>query len=620
MQFSYLNYSKQRVFDFICLWLLPVGLLLLLSDLYFLPGRSLHHKLYYGLFSIPTLIAIILRPKELKEILRDPIVLGFMLFAAWAMASLMWTNGEEDFMGSLKPCLHLLMLFWGCTLLTRYRSASLQPVFFAAAIIALVATIYNLYMFISHFAPEDRMIGAGAFDNPLLSSHAFGFFCIYWLTLGMTCKRPQILFIAIPAFTIMFAALLATGSRTPLVAVVMAMVWLSFICWNRRSLALMSMLVAGGIAVIALFSEMIMSRGSSFRFELWQLVLEQIKLMPWIGHGYESTLSLDPGAGFLLSEPHNFALGVLYYTGILGFTPWLFMQVWGLYSSWRHRVQPLFILASAWLVYGIGAGLTEGGGILPRPKEHWYLLWIPLALIAALSINQRLKTLRDRPVRNLSQAALGTLQAHAHIIEEDGLGPKVLRLENGNFLKLFRGRRCYTSGSFNPYSERFAVNSERLQDMGIAAPKILDLYQLTDGSTAVLYQPLPGQTLRQVMQSMGSPAVRQALVERFGKFLAVLHGKGVYFRSLHLGNVLLMDDGEFALIDIADMHLYPSPLRIALRQRNLRHMQRYPEDRRWLFEEQLQALLDGYASLADPVAVNSLSQQIKQLHTAQAAT
>ena len=619
MQFSYLNYSKQRVFDFICLWLLPVGLLLLLSDLYFLPGRSIHHKLYYALFSIPTLIAIILRPKELKDMLREPLILGFMLFAAWAMVTLIWTNGEEDVMGSLKPALHLLMLFWGCTLLTKYRSESLQPVFFAAAIIALIATLYNLYMFISHYAPEDRMIGAGAFDNPLLSSHAFGFFCIYWLTLSMTCKRPYTLLIAVPAFTIMFAALLATGSRTPLVAVVMAMIWLSLVCWNRRSLALMSMLVAGGILVMALFSEMIMSRGSSFRFELWQLMLEQIKLMPWIGHGYESTLSLDPGAGFLLSEPHNFALGVLYYTGILGFTPWLFMQVWALYSSWRHRVQPLFILASALLVYGIGAGLTEGGGILPRPKEHWYLLWIPLALIAALSINQRLRILRDRPVRSLSAAAFNTLQAHAQIIEEDGLGPKVLRLENGNFLKLFRQRRCYTSGSFNPYSERFAINSERLQGMGIPAPKILDLYQLRDGSTAVLYQPLPGQTLRQVMQSMGSPAVRHALVERFGKFLAVLHDKGVYFRSLHLGNVLLMDDGEFALIDIADLHLYPSPLRIALRQRNLRHMQRYPEDRRWLFDEQLQALLDGYASLADPVAVNSLSQQIKQLSTAQAA-
>ena len=611
MQFSNLSYSKHRLFDFICLWILPIGLLLLLSDMYFLSGRSLHHKLYYGLFSIPTLIAIALRPRELKEILREPLVLGFMLFAAWAMATLIWSPATDSFAGLLKPALHILMLFFGCSLLIKYRAESLQPIFFSAAIVALIATIYNLYMFYQAYMPDSRMIGAGAFDNPLLSSHAFGFFCIYWLTLGMTCKRPAILLIALPAFAVMFTALIATGSRTPLVAIVLTMIWLSFVCWNRRSLALMAGLIGSGILVVALFSEMILSRGSSFRFELWQLALEKIKLMPWIGHGYGAPLSLDLGVGFLLSEPHNFALGVLYYTGILGLVPWLFMQVRALYSSWRHRVQPLFILASALLVYGIGAGLTEGGGILPRPKEHWYLLWIPLALIAALSINQRFKTVLDRPVRRLSNPAFTALQSGAQIIEKDGSGPKVLRLENGTFLKLFRARSSFTSGSFNPYSQRFAVNSERLQAMGIPAPTILDLYILNDGSSAVLYQPLSGQTLRQVLQSVDSMAVRQALVERFGKFLAQLHDKGVYFRSLHLGNVLLLDDGEFGLIDIADMRIFPSSLRLALRQRNLRHMQRYPEDRRWLFEEQLQALLEGYAALARPQAVEALRRQVK---------
>ena len=617
MQFSYLSYSKQRLFDFICLWLLPIGLLLLLSDLYFLPGRSLHHKLYYAFFSIPTLIAIVLRPRELKEILREPIILGFIVFSAWALVSLIWSDTSDSFLDELRPPLHLLMLFLGCSLLIKYRSESLQPVFFSAALIALIATVYNLYMFAQAYVPQARMVGAGAFDNPLLSSHAFGFFCIYWLSLAMTCKRPHVLLIAIPAFAIMFLSLLATGSRTPLAAIVLGMIWLSFICWNRRSLALISMLAAGGIVVMTLFSEMMLSRGSSFRFDLWQLTLEQIKLRPWTGHGFDASLALQlPDFGYAFSEPHNFALGVIYYVGILGFVPWLLIQAWALYSSWRHRVQPLFILASAWLVYGIGAGLTEGGGILSRPKEHWYLLWIPLALIAALSINRRLKTLRDRPVHRLPDAAFNTLKAHAQVIEEDGLGPKVLRLDNGNFLKLFRERRCYTSGSFNPYSERFAVNSERLQAMGIPAPTILDLYQLNDGSTAVLYQPLPGQTLRQVMQSMGSPAVRQALVERFGKFLALLHDKGVYFRSLHLGNVLLMDDGEFALIDIADMRIFPSPLRNALRQRNLRHMQRYPEDRRWLFEEQLPELLQGYATLASPSAVEGLRVQVAALSRA----
>ncbi|WP_300731207.1 O-antigen ligase family protein [Pseudomonas sp.] len=619
MQFSYLSDSKHRIFDFICLWLLPIGLFLLLCDLYFVPDRSLHHKLYYGLFSIPTLIALVLRPSELKACLREPLVLGFLAFAGWAMVSLIWSPGNESLMKALKPALHILMLFMGCSLLVKYRSDSLQPVFFGAGVVALLITVFNLYTYLTTATPDTpdgRLIGMGAFDNPLLSSHAFGFFCIYWLTLGMTCKRPFVMLIAAPAFLIMFAALLATGSRTPLVAIVLSMIWLSFICWNRRSLALGILLVVGGAVVFSLFSEMIFSRGSSFRFELWQMALDLIAQRPFTGHGYDAPLALVlhlPDMEYVLSEPHNFALGALYYVGIIGFVPWAFMQVWALCSSWRHRINPLFILASAWLVYGIGAGMTEGGGILPRPKEHWYLLWIPLAIIAALSINRRLKTLLDRPVRSLSNADLAALQTHARVIEEDGLGPKVLRLENGQFLKLFRQRRCYTSGSFNPYSERFAVNSERLQAKGIPAPQILDLYQFADGSSGVLYQPLSGQTLRQVLQSIGSDAMRQALVERFGKFLALLHEQGIYFRSLHLGNVLLMDDGEFGLIDIADLHVYPSALRLDLRQRNLRHMQRYPEDRRWLFEEQLQALLDGYAARAPAKAAARLKAQVEQL-------
>ena len=140
MQFRDLSYSKKRLFDFICLWLLPIGLLLLLSDLYFLPNRSLHHKLYYGFFSIPTLIALVLRPRELKDFLREPIILGFLIFCVWAMFSLIWSNTDADFWSQLRPSLHLLMLFLGCSLLLKYRGEIVQPVMFTSAIIALIDT------------------------------------------------------------------------------------------------------------------------------------------------------------------------------------------------------------------------------------------------------------------------------------------------------------------------------------------------------------------------------------------------------------------------------------------------------------------------------------------------
>ncbi|MGP6417350.1 O-antigen ligase family protein [Pseudomonas putida] len=609
MQLRGFSSTSNRIFDFISLWILPAGYFLLLCALFFLPGRSLHHKLFYGLFSIPTLIALCLRPRELKELLREPIFIAVLLFAAWALLSLAWGPGEL-LGGMFKPPLHTLLLFAGCYLLVRYRSDILQPLLFGAALVALIATTIFLFMFARVYEPGMRLIGGGAFDNPLLSSHLFGFFSAYWLSVTMTCKRRQMMWLSVPAMAIMFMAVIGTGSRTPLVALTMAALWLCFICWNRRSVGLLVALALSGVAIFTLFSQMIIERGDSYRLEIWQIVLHKIADHPWLGHGYSATLAVDPGVGYILQEPHSFALGVLYYVGIIGLLPWLFFLFWGLLSSWRQRVQPLLIIASTWLVFGIGAGLTEGGGIISRPKEHWFLLWIPLALIAALSINQRARRLLTLPVQKLSLEGLEQLSREARIIEEDGLGPKVLRLTDGSFLKLFRRRRWYTSGSFNPYSERFAVNSEQLRQMGIPTPQILNLYRLDDGSSAVHYTPLAGHTLRQVLQSITAPAVRQALVERFGKFMAQLHEKGVYFRSLHLGNVLVLEDGEFGLIDLADLRIYPTPLSLSLRQRNLRHMQRYTVDKRWLFEDHLDALLQGYAMTASKSAVENLHRQV----------
>ncbi|KAA0949124.1 polymerase [Pseudomonas sp. ANT_H14] len=608
-----LTYGSNRVFDFLCLWILPIGLLLLLSALFFVTNRNILHKFYYGLFSAPTLLLLCLRPSELKQVFREPLAIAFAMFSAWALISLLWSPEHHPDTDLFKRPLHTFMLFAGCGLLLHYRNELFKPIFFSAAVIALVVSALNLVAFAKGFEPGMRMVGGmGALDNPLLSSHLFGFFSVYWLFVCATSKRLQVLWFAAPALAIMVAAVLATGSRTPLVALVLSVLWLSFTARNRRSALMITGLALAAAAILLFFPEQITQRGSSFRFELWGMSLQRIAEHPWIGHSYDSELYLTLADGYQLREPHNFALGVLYYVGIIGFIPWAFMLGWGLYKGLKERAQPLFILASTLLVYGIGAGLTEGGGILSRPKEHWFLLWVPLALIAGLSIAQRRRSLLRMPVHTLKPQAFDQLCSNTHVIEADGLGPKVLRLVDGSFLKVFRPRRWYTSGSFNPYSERFASNSEQLRMLGIPTPEILNLYRLRDGSSAVTYQPLPGLTLRQALQSLDS-SLRESLIERFGRFMAQLHERGVYFRSLHLGNVLLMDDGEFGLIDLADMRILPSSLSNTLRQRNLRHMQRYPQDRNWLFEVHFEQLAKGYSSVASPAATAKIREQVLSL-------
>ncbi|ROM49827.1 polymerase [Pseudomonas poae] len=605
-----LTYGSNRVFDFLVLWILPIGLLLLLSSLFFVTNRNVLHRFFYITFSVPTLFLLCMRPRELKELLREPLAIAFLAFSAWALTSMLWSPESTNDTDLFKRPLNTFMLFGGLGLLLHYRYELFKPIFFSAAVIALVVCLCNLVVFAKGYQPGTRMIGGrGALDNPLLSSHVFGFFCVYWLYVCMTTPRLKVLWFSVPALAIMTMAVLATGSRTPLVALTLAILWMTFISRNRRSALFIAGLTLGAIGLLLFYPDAIIGRGSSLRIELWNMSLQRIAEHPWIGHSYDSELYLPLAAGYQMREPHSFALGVLYYVGIIGFIPWIFMLGWGLYKSLKERAQPLFILASSLLAYGIGAGLTEGGGILSRPKEHWFLLWIPLAIIAGLSIAQRRRSVLRMRVQSISTETFDRLCSDAHVIEADGLGPKVLRLGDGSFLKLFRARRWYTSGSFNPYSERFASNSEQLRTLGVPTPQILGLYRLPDASSAVAYTPLPGLTLRQALQSLDS-SLRESLIERFGRFIAQLHERGVYFRSLHLGNVLLMDDGEFGLIDVADLRVYPSPLRHALRQRNLRHMQRYPQDRNWLFETHFEQLLKGYASVASHAATAKISEQV----------
>ncbi|KTC64276.1 polymerase, partial [Pseudomonas fluorescens ABAC62] len=430
------TYGSQRVFDFLVLWILPIGLLLLLSSLFFVTNRNVLHKFYYGFFSAPTLLLLCLRPQELKSLLREPLVIAFLAFCAWALLTLFWSPESTVDSDLFKRPLHTFMLFAGCGLLLQYRNDLIKPIFFSAAVVALVVCTLNLVAFFKGFEPGMRMIGGrGALDNPLLSSHLFGFFCVYWLYVCMTTQRLQVLLFSAPALLIMTAAILATGSRTPLVALALAATWLAFTCRNRRSALLIAGIIMSGAALLLFYPEAITERGSSYRLELWGMALSRIADHPFIGHSFNSSLVLVAG-GVELTEPHSFALGVLYYVGIIGFIPWAFMLGWGLYKGFKERAQKLFLLTSALLAYGIGAGLTEGGGILSRPKEHWFLLWIPLALLAGLSIAQRRRKLSSVPVTTPKARDFDALCSNAHIIEEDGLGPKVLRLGDGSFLKL----------------------------------------------------------------------------------------------------------------------------------------------------------------------------------------
>lgn len=196
----------------------------------------------------------------------------------------------------------------------------------------------------------------------------------------------------------------------------------------------------------------------------------------------------------------------------------------------------------------------------------------------------------------LNEAEFARLSQGAEVLEQDAHGLKVLRLTDGDMLKLFRVKRRWSSARFSPYSKRFCRNALRLARLGVPTVSVKAWYQLPQpGMTAVLYSPLPGRTLRQVA---GSAMLDGALLDKLGAFVASLHRKGIYFRSLHLGNIVLTPADELGLIDIADLGIRPWRLLCGQRLRNFRHLCRIETDQALLGRAGWEAFARAYLAAA----------------------
>jgi hypothetical protein len=183
----------------------------------------------------------------------------------------------------------------------------------------------------------------------------------------------------------------------------------------------------------------------------------------------------------------------------------------------------------------------------------------------------------------LEQQDYMSLRDGAQVLESDPYGEKVLRLADGTIFKLFRRKRLISSAAWYPYAQRFADNAAALDKLGIPIPTVMDVYRIPHiARDAVHYAPLAGATLREMVRRGMDNQLEQRLKALFTDFVINLHDKGIYFRSLHIGNVVVTPQETLGLIDFSDMRVLRRPLIRYLRARNLRRMQGIASEVDWL--------------------------------------
>jgi hypothetical protein len=196
-------------------------------------------------------------------------------------------------------------------------------------------------------------------------------------------------------------------------------------------------------------------------------------------------------------------------------------------------------------------------------------------------------------MKHLSAENHQELLAQARTLSRDGRGDKVLALPDGRMVKVFRRRHFITSDLIRPYALRFRENAQALALLGVRTVAVEEVFSCpSQHQHLVLYRSVPGRTLR---EALANGSGKDDLLPRFAIFFAHLHGKGVLFRSVHFGNVILCpEDGQFALIDVADMTLHKGALNLSQRVRNFRHMIRYEVDRNRIAAGGAEAFLRQY--------------------------
>jgi len=361
---------------------LPVGLLILLTGMLWAEERPEYHTLFYALVALPAFVLLLLKKDARPLLLSSPIFLSYLAFAAWVMLSIAWSDTDKSLGSLLKRPIYIALLFAAVMQVGLADAQRSRKLLKLAVVIACSIGSVSLLLFLTT-ASEPRLVGYRALSNPILTAHVFGFFlalCIAaWIVEGNQHRPWKML-----AMFALGGVILATASRGGMAAAGAALLWSALLSTNRRAAIACLVAALASIAILSAEPEIFTQRGLSLRPQLWAETLREVSLRPWLGYGYDAYIMLEiEGDTEKYPNPHSIPMAVLRQQGIIGLLLWIGLYGIALVSSWRARRDPMVLICSAAVVSGLVAGLTEGISYLSRPKEHWFLIWIPLSFLAA---------------------------------------------------------------------------------------------------------------------------------------------------------------------------------------------------------------------------------------------
>ncbi|RLD73554.1 MAG: hypothetical protein DRJ07_20675, partial [Bacteroidetes bacterium] len=374
-------------------YILPIGFFFFLSGILFFSSMSAYHTQIYLFLILPALVLTIFKFKELSPLLLSQSFQILIVLFTFIILSFLWNNIEVNDAKHLKQLLLILTFIVSLVFLDLNNKDIIHQILLIASIIYASMSVYSILdlYFIQHASINSRLIGAGNLSNPLLSSHIYGIFTVfiagYYIVTPKTISKSILLafiFISLLSFVLL------THSRTALVGLTSTFIFLLWLQRSRKAFYIAMIFFVIATIFITTNFENITSRGLSYRPELWVHTLEKISLHPILGFGIGSDLFIYiEGLDETFSEPHNIHLGLTYFLGSVGLLIWILFLASLFVFFIKNKNLPLVKIGGLMLLYGMMAGFTEGSTFFTRPKEIWFLTWLPISLLIIAEFNSK---------------------------------------------------------------------------------------------------------------------------------------------------------------------------------------------------------------------------------------
>jgi O-antigen ligase len=398
--------KPEKISKFLIDRALPAGWVVLLTGMFWLQSYWQYHRFFDWLIVLPCLFIFCFRAKLALSLMRSRIFVCFLFFSCYMLITIVWAENLENIFKPVSRCLFIGIFMLSAGLLVMEDDdAKIMKILQVSAFIATLSAVFSLCYFMYEFYRSgyfERLQGYGVLSNALLTTHVYGVFVCYFLVRLIVRTYTDNRLLSLCHLSILVILLIFTGSRTPFMALAFALIWL-LLATNSNLRTILTVLFGVAVFMVVLFliqnsltKYTFVARGFSYRPEIWHLTLQMIAEKPWFGHGYtSSTIIVGSSLPSPMPHPHNILLLVAYKGGLVGLILWIAIYVNSFYFAWQHRQNNLILIASTWLVYGLGAGLTDSPPIMPRPAEIWFLIWIPLALLFAAGFAEKQRRLKE---------------------------------------------------------------------------------------------------------------------------------------------------------------------------------------------------------------------------------